>query len=221
MLWYSNKIMPRFIGILPERDFDQINEQNPVIIAGFGRFGQVVSRFLIGQGVKITVLEKDPDQIELLRKFGFKGYFGDATRLDLLHNAGAAQAKLLIVVVDDVEASLEIAKLAKQHFPNLTLFVRSRNRQHAYDLHKLGVHYFKRELFDSSLEMAKEIMLWLGGDANDVAFKAEQFKQHDEKTLQDSFQFFEDTPALVNFAKTRRAELERILLSDRNEGSKK
>jgi monovalent cation:proton antiporter-2 (CPA2) family protein len=220
MLWYSNKIMPRFISILPERDFDQINEQNPVIIAGFGRFGQVVSRFLIGQGVKITVLEKDPDQIELLRKFGFKGYFGDATRLDLLHNAGADQAKLLIVVVDDIESSLEIAKLAKQHFPNLTLFVRSRNRQHAYDLHKLGVHYFKRELFDSSLEMAKEIMLWLGGDANEVAFKAEQFKQHDEKTLQDSFQFFEDTPALVNFAKTRRAELERILLSDKSAGQK-
>lgn len=214
MLWYSHAIIPRFMSALPERDFDDINEQNPIIIAGFGRFGQVVGRFLIGQGVKVTVLEKDVDQIDLLRKFDFKGYFGDATRLDLMRSAGAEKAKLLIVAVDEVETSLQIVRMAKHEFPSLVIFARARNRRHAYELHKLGVQYFKREMFDSSLELAKEVMLWMGANASDVAFKAEQFRRHDEATLRGSFPFFDDEPALINFAKTRREELERILQSD-------
>lgn len=214
MLWYNRMIVPRFMSLIPPKQFDVVEEQNPIIIAGFGRFGQVVGRFLTGQGIKITVLEKDPDQIELLRKFGFKGYFGDATRLDLLRSAGAEKARVLIVAVDDVGTSLDIVRMAKEEFPSLTIFSRARNRQHAYELNKLGVHYFKRELFDSSLDMAKEVMVWLGRSSSDVSSKIEQFRRHDEKTLQDSFQFFEDESALVNFAKTRRAELERILQND-------
>jgi monovalent cation:proton antiporter-2 (CPA2) family protein len=220
MLWYGRFIVPRFMSLLPERNYDAIEETNPVIVAGYGRFGQVIGRFLTGQGMKITVLEKDPDQIELLRKFGFKGYYGDATRLDLLRSAGAGKAKLLVVAVDDVETSLEIVRLAREEFPALTIFARARNRQHAYDLHHLGVPYFKRELFDSSLDMAIEIMVWLGTPEAEATFRADQFRRHDEKTLKDSFQFFENEPALVNFAKTRREELEVILQSDREEQRK-
>jgi glutathione-regulated potassium-efflux system ancillary protein KefC len=95
MLIYNRFIVPKFMSVLPEHNYDNINEANPIIIAGFGRFGQVIGRFLTAQGIKATVLEKDPDQIELLRKFGFKGHFGDASRLDLLHSAGASTAKLL------------------------------------------------------------------------------------------------------------------------------
>lgn len=174
----------------------------------------MIGRFLIAQGVAVTVLEKDADQIELLRKFGFKAYFGDATRYKILRSAHLDKAKLFIVAVDDVNTSLEIVRLVRQEFPNLTIFSRARNRQHAHDLQKLGVFYFKRELFDSSLDMAKEIMLWLGKDVSEIELKAKQFKDHDEKSLQESFQFFEDEPALVNFAKTRRAELQKILQSD-------
>src|SRR6185312_829504 len=101
--------------------------------------------------IKITVLEKDPDQIALLRKFAFKGYFGDASRLDVLRTAGIENAKLLIVAVDEIATSLEIVSMVRTAFPKLTIFARARNRQHAYELNKLGVHYFKRELFDSSL----------------------------------------------------------------------
>lgn len=220
MLWYTRFVRPRFMSVLPDRNYDAIEEKNQIILAGYGRFGQVIGRFLTGQGLKITVLEKDPDQIELLRKFGFKGYYGDATRLDLLRSAGAERAKLLVVAVDDVETSLEIVRLARAEFPNLTLFARARNRQHAYDLHQLGVAYFKRELFDSSLDMAIEIMVWLGASEAETAYKADQFRRHDEKTLKDSFAFFENEPALVNFAKTRREELEMILQSDRNEQKK-
>ncbi|MBY0356067.1 MAG: monovalent cation:proton antiporter-2 (CPA2) family protein [Rickettsiales bacterium] len=217
MLWYQRMIVPRFMSVLPVRDFDKVTEMRPVIIAGFGRFGQVIGRFLVGQGIDVTVVEKDPDQIDLIRKFGFKGFYGDATRLDLLHSVGAAKAQLLIVAVDDVAASLEIVRLAKEEFPSLTIFARARNRQHAYDLHVLGVHYFKRELFDASLNMAKHIMIWLGKPEAEVLRKAEQFYQHDEETLKESFKFFGDDKTLVSFSKTRRAELERILQSDNSD----
>jgi voltage-gated potassium channel Kch len=214
MLWYNRAIVPRFMSTLPQQPYDQFDASNPIILAGFGRFGQVVGRFLTGQGLKVTVLEKDPDQISLLRKFGFKGYYGDATRLDLMRSAGAEKAKLLIVAVDDMNASLDIVRMAREEFPNMTIFARAHNRRHAYDLDKLGVHYFKRELFDSSLNLAKAAIIWLGKNEADVNLKADKFKRHDEKTLRDSFEFFDDEPALVNFAKTRRAELERILQSD-------
>lgn len=215
MLWYTQRIVPKFMSLLPEqREFDAITVQHPVILAGFGRFGQVIGRFLTGQGVKVTVLEKDSGQIELLRKFGFKGYYGDATRLDLLRSAGAEKARMLIVAVDNVDTSLQIVRLAREEFPNLTIFARARNRRHAYELYKLGVQYFKRELFDSSLDMASQIMIWLGKSEQEVQAKAAQFRTHDEATLRESFEFFDDQPALVNFSKTRRAELEQILQSD-------
>lgn len=212
--WVNRLIEQLCKATLKEPQFDEIDQKKPIILAGFGRFGQVIGRFLIGQGIAVTVLEKDPNQIELLRKFAFKAYFGDATRFDLLKSANANKANLLIIAVDDVDTSLSIARLVKEEFTNLTIFARARNRQHAYDLHKLGVFYFKRELFDSSLDMAKEIMLWLGKDKSEIALKAEQFKDHDEKTLQESFKFLDDKPTLVNFSKTRRAELDGILKSD-------
>jgi len=211
---YNRLIVPKFLSVLPERSFDRIEEENPIILAGFGRFGQVIGRFLNAQGVKTTVLEKDPDQLELLRRFGFKGYFGDASRLDLLHSAGAAKAKLLIVAVDNPETSLEIVRLAKAEFPRLKIFARARNRRHAYELSKAGVNYYKREVFDSSLEMAQQILVSLSKNDSDAHSKAIKFKQHDEATLKASFDFFDDEPELVSFMRTQRAELERILQND-------
>lgn len=216
MAFYSRSIVPRLLSKLPEREFDQIHEKNPIIIAGFGRFGQVIGRFLMAQNIKVTVLDNDPDQIELLRKFGFKGYFGDASRLDLLHSAGAADAKLLIVAVDDAENSLKIVELAKAEFPHLKLYARARNRRHAYELHKAGVDYFKRETFGSALDIAQEIMLTLGYQKNEIQLKANDFQQHDEAALEKSFEFFDNEPELVNFARLQRAELERILQNTGN-----
>lgn len=211
---YNRYIVPKFLSVLPERSFDRIEEENPVILAGFGRFGQVIGRFLTAQGVKTTVLEKDPDQIELLRKFDFKGYFGDASRLDLLRSAGAHKAKLLIVAVDDPEICLDIVRLAKEEFPHLKIFARARNRRHAYELDKAGVYCYKREVFDSSLEMAQQIMVFLGKNESDMRSKAIKFKELDEAALTASFAFFDNEPELVNFSRTQRAELERILQND-------
>lgn len=208
-------VIPRFISRVPVREYDKITENdNPVILAGYGRFGQIIGRFLNLQGVKITVLEKDPDQIELLRKFSHRGYFGDASRLDLLQSAGAAKAKLLIVAVDDADKCIEIVKLARQYFPNLKIYARARNRRHAYELYKAGADYFRREIFDSSLTMAQEVMKLFGSNPEDVARKAMKFMRHDEKTLRKSFEFFEREPEMISFFRQASGELERIFQED-------
>ncbi|WP_131794801.1 monovalent cation:proton antiporter-2 (CPA2) family protein [Fluoribacter gormanii] len=214
MLFYHRFVVPKFMSFLPEREYDSFNEKNGIILAGYGRFGQIIGRLLNGEHIKITVLEKNPEQIELLRKFGYIGYFGDASRLDMLKSAGAEHAKLLIVAVGNVEANLKIVKLAKQHFPHLKIYARARNRRHAYELYRAGVDYFIRELFDSSLSMTKEVMKFLGYTHEEILRKATAFKKHDEATLIQSFDFFEKESDLINFSRQAKGELERILQSN-------
>ncbi|STX30066.1 monovalent cation-H antiporter-2, CPA2 family [Legionella beliardensis] len=214
MLFYHRFIVPRYLSTIPLRNFDTIRERNSIILAGYGRFGQIIGRFLRAQDVHLTVLEKDPEQIELLRKFGFQGYFGDATRLDLLRNAGANEAKILIVAVGSSETSLKIVKIAKQYFPNLKIYARAHNRRHAYELHKEEVNYFRRETFDSSLLMAREVMVGLGYSADSIRRKAKIFADFDEKSLQESFEFFEKESELIRFFRYTNIELERILQND-------
>jgi monovalent cation:proton antiporter-2 (CPA2) family protein len=214
VMLYSKFILPLIYTRLPEPEYDDFDDRSPVIIAGFGRFGQIVGRFMIGQGVAVTILEKSPEQVELLRKFGSKAYFGDATRVDLLRSAGAEDARMLIVAVDDADAALEIVKLAKTHFPRLKVFARARNRRHAYDLYKAGVDYYQREVLDSSITMAIKAMVTMGYPAREMERKAAQFRAHDVATLKKSFEFFESEPDMVNFAKLSRAELENILKDD-------
>lgn len=213
LLFYHRYIVPQFMSILPTHDYDAIDVKHGIILAGYGRFGQIIGRLLNGENIKLTVLEKNPEQIELLRKFGYQGYFGDAARLDLLKNAGIEHAKLLIVAVGNADNNLEIVKLAKHHFPHLKVFARARNRRHAYELHKLGVDYFKRELFDSSLTMTKEVFRFLGYEDDEIMRKAQAFQEHDEETLLKSFEFFEEEVELINFSRQATGELERILQS--------
>ncbi len=215
---YGKFILPMFMSQLPQRDYDQINEHNPVILAGFGRFGQIIGRFMTSQGVKVTVLEKNPDQVEAVGRFGFKAYFGDATRMDLLRSAGIHEARMLIVAIDDADAALDIVRQAKAHFPKLLVFSRARNRRHAYDLYKAGVDNYRRELLDGSLAMARDAMVALGRDASEIESKAAKFLAHDIETLKTSFAFFDSEPEMISFAKLSRAELESILNEDKQEG---
>jgi monovalent cation:proton antiporter-2 (CPA2) family protein len=208
-------ITPKFLTRNTDQSFDVIEENdNPVIIAGYGRFGQVIGRFLTAQRISVTILEADPDQIDLLKRFNRKVYYGDASNLDLLKSAGAAKAKLLVVAVDEPEKVLEIVNLVKKEFPDLKIFARARNRRHAYELHKAGVDYFRRETFDASLVMAEEVMKSLGKRAFNVRFKAQQFMLHDERSLEDSFEFFETEEDLISFSRKTVQELETILQSD-------
>ena len=214
MLYYSRIVIPCFMSVLPGRDFDTITEENPIVLAGYGRFGQIIGRFLSSQGIKLTILESDPEQIDLLRKFGFKGYFGDASRLDILHAAGLAKAKLLIIAIGDPDTCLDLARLVREEFPHITVYARARNRRHAYELDKIGVAYFKRDTFDSSLAMAKRVMRYLGRPADEIRRKAEAFRKHDERMLKASFPFFDKEPELINFARQATGELERIMQDD-------
>ncbi len=214
LMFYTQRVVPRFMSLLPHAQFDVIEEKHPIIIAGYGRFGQIIGRFMRAQGIKITILEKDPGQIALLRKFGFKGYFGDASRLDLLRSAGAERASILIITIANVDVCSDIAQKAKEHFPNLKVFVRARDRRHAYELDKIGVHYFRRDTFDSALTMAQQVMVQLGHKESDMQFRALQFMRHDEATLRKSFAFFEKENELISFSRDALDELEQLLQSD-------
>ncbi len=215
MFYYSKYITPNFMSVISKPEYDKIDEKNFVIIAGFGRFGQVVGRFLEAQKIKSTILEKDPDQVERVRQFGFQGYFGDAARVEILRSAHAHKAKALVIAVDDVDSCLEIVRISKENFPNLKIFARARNRRHAYELHKLEVKYFKREMFESSLLMAQEVMEYLGFDNDEMKSKADKFRMHDEATLKKSFEFFDDQIEMISFSKQADGELEKILSEDR------
>src|SRR6185503_2410925 len=134
-----------------ERAADAIDESNPVIVAGFGRFGQVIVRVLRGLGIRATVIDHDPGQIETVRRFGFKAYFGDATRMDLLESAGAARARLLFIAIDDAAAAMQTVRRVRQRFPGLQLVVRARSRTDAYEYAEMGITAV-REMFASALD---------------------------------------------------------------------
>ena len=177
-------VQPRFSSKLQMRDPDEIDEKgNPVIIAGVGRFGTVVSRLLNAQRIRTTVLDIDAEQIDLVRRIGFKVFYGDATRLDLLRSAGAAEAKILIIAIDDPEKSVQLAETVQKEFPNLTLLVRAKDREHAYKLINLGVKYIFRETLDSSLDLSVQALRLLGFGAYRAHRAARTFKGYDEESV--------------------------------------
>jgi monovalent cation:proton antiporter-2 (CPA2) family protein len=184
-------IQPRFSSRLRQRAADQIDETgNPVIIAGVGRYGAVVGRLLNAQGIKTTVLDFDPEQVDLIRKIGIKVFYGDATRHEMLAAAGAAEAKLLVVAIDDVEGSLRLVELAQKHFPNLALLVRAKDREHAYRLIKIGVKDIFRETLESSLELGVQALRVLGFGAYRAHRAAHRFKEYDEETVRILSQYY-------------------------------
>ena len=211
VLLYDKFLLQFFTATKDETPQDTIeNEFNPVIIAGFGRFGQIIGRLLYANHITATVLDFEPDQIELLRKFGFKVYYGDAPRMDLLQSAGAAQAKILVVAIDDVEDSLRLIDLAKEHFPNLQIFARARNVQHVYKLMDRQVQVIERETFESSLKMGTEVLKSLGWGAFQAMQAGHRFRMHNNKMLVDLHPSNGDQATLVAKAKQAREDLEKM-----------
>jgi monovalent cation:proton antiporter-2 (CPA2) family protein len=211
MLW-ERVLAPR-LSKGAERAPDAIDEQNPVIVAGFGRFGQVVSRVLTGLGIGVTIIEHDPNQIETVRRFGWKAYYGDATRLDLLESAGAAKAKLFVVAIDDPESALEAVRVAKEHFPGLKILARARSRTDAVDYLKMDIPAV-RETFAGGLDAAEAAMRMLGRGAYDARRIALSFKHHDEDLLVRVAAHRGDEARIVELAKQARADLEVLLSSE-------
>jgi monovalent cation:proton antiporter-2 (CPA2) family protein len=210
-------VQPLFSSQLPDREADEIDEKdNPVILAGFGRFGHIVGRVLNLQGIKTTVLDVDADQVELVRKLGVKVFYGDASRLELLHAAGAAMAKLMIIAIDDEEKSLLIVDTVQKHFPNLKILARAVGRDHAYRLLRRGVEHIYRETLGSSLDLSVFALRVLGVRAYEARRAAKAFRDYDEQTVRNLAQYSEDESQLIAQAKERLRSLNELFEKERH-----
>ncbi len=198
---------------------EEINEQQeaPVIIAGFGRYGQIVGRLLYANGIQATVLEHDAGQVESLRRFGWRVFYGDATRLDLLKVAGAGKAKVLVVAIDDMAQNLAVVDLAREHFPNLQLVVRARNAQHWYELQRRGVTMVERETLDAALMSGRSTLEQLGFRPHQARNLALRFRQHNVEMLEKLAPHYGDEQRLVAMAKAGRQQLEDLFAQERAE----
>jgi monovalent cation:proton antiporter-2 (CPA2) family protein len=199
----------------PVPDYDTIEAADaPVIICGFGRFGQIIGRVLRMHGIAFTALERDIGQVDVVRRFGNKVYFGDPTRLDLLRAAGAEQAKLLIAALDNMEDVLRIVEVARRNFPELKIMARARNRNHAYLLMDRGVDGLVRETFYSSLKMAEDSLMALGVSPEDAARSVALFRAHDEQNLLDMHAIYRDEKRLIQSTREATEELMALFEAD-------
>jgi len=192
-------------------------QQAPVIIAGFGRYGQVVGRLLYANGLKATVLDHDAEQIETVRRFGFPVHYGDATRLDLLRTAGAASARVLVVAIDDVEHSLQLVDLARSHFPQLTVVARARNVQHYYALRDRGVAHIERETLDAALMSGRSVLALMGWQPYAARQLAMRFRRHSVAQLERMWPHHRDEQVLVSMSRQGRQQLEELFAQERAE----
>jgi glutathione-regulated potassium-efflux system ancillary protein KefC/glutathione-regulated potassium-efflux system protein KefB len=206
-------------GAVPDnvREFDKIEaREHRVVIAGFGRVGQIVARMLRMRKIPFTVLESSFEQVDFVRKFGNKIYFGDASRLDLLRAAGVDKAEVFVLAIDDVAASIRTAELVKKHFPHVQLFARARNRHHVYQLMDLGVDKIVRETFTSSLDLAQDVLQGLGMTARETRELASAFRRYDEALILKQHPVHHDQEKLIATSKEAAEELERLFEQDTN-----
>jgi len=208
-------ILPRFgTKEQDERESDAIEEDNPVIIAGFDKFGNIVGRLLKANGIGTTVLDFDSDRVEILRKLGLKVYYGDASRHELLRTAGAEKAKLIIIAFDNAEKNISLVATVKKHFPHLKILVRAIDRPDAYELLNTGVNEVYRETIDVSLRMGIDAMRMLGVRAHRAHRAAKTFLKHDEKALRELSLMHGDKKEYLSAARQYIAELEELIQSD-------
>ena len=195
--------------------YDQLpGDESQVIIAGFGRFGQIIGRILSAKRIRFTALERSAEQVDFVRQYGSKVYYGDASRLDLLHAAKADRAEIFVLAIDDVEASLRTAETVVKNFPHLKLFARARNRAHAYRLMELGISVVWRETILSSLDMAKHVLEGLGLPDYEAERVTERFRAHDEQRLYDHFGQHKDEKRMQALAKKAAEELRDLFAED-------
>jgi glutathione-regulated potassium-efflux system ancillary protein KefC len=209
-------LLPRYAR-LGKTTLEEISEpqEAPIIIAGFGRYGQIIARMMLAQGIPCTVLDHDVEMIEAARSFGYRVFYGDATRLDLLRTAGAAQARILVVAVDDVDQSLEIVDLAKEHFPHLEIVARAHDVTHWNQLRDRGVMRVEREMFESSLRSARSVLELLGHGAHEARQSAMRFRQHNLELFEKLHPHYKDRAKLIAVVKQGRQQLEEQMAQER------
>jgi glutathione-regulated potassium-efflux system ancillary protein KefC len=203
-----------------KREADKIDIEAPVIIAGFGRFGQIVGRLLLANNIRVVVLDHDADQVETVGKFGFKVFYGDATRLDLLTAAGAGRARLLVNAIDGVEDSIALVDRVREHFPSLTIVSRARNVSHYLELRLRGVTLVERETFEAALRLGRSALEVLGTDRFRAKEMADIFRRHNIASVVATQDFYQDEARLMSASKAGREELERQFARDREQFEK-
>ncbi|MEO5888625.1 MAG: monovalent cation:proton antiporter-2 (CPA2) family protein [Ferruginibacter sp.] len=217
LMFLNEKILLPRLGtkeMAEEKDPDAIDESNPVIIAGFGHFGNTIGRFLRAHNINTTILDIDSDRVDLLRKMGFKVYYGDASRYDLLEAAGASKAKIIIIAIDDAAKRLEMIETIKKHFPDLRMLVRSTNRTDAYDQMNAGMLHVYRETMDTALRLGVDAMKFLGYRAYTAQRTSRTFFKLDELNMKKLASIREEEQ-YINTARELIEELEDIIKADR------
>ena len=215
LLGLHDRVRRTLSSAAPGAPFDTIDERdNRVIIAGFGRVGQIVSRVLRARRIKFTALDSSQTHVDFVRRFGNRIYYGDASRLDLLRAAGAESAEIFVLAIDEVDASVRTAELVRTHFPELKILARARNRQHAFALMDHGVDYIIRETYGSSLELAEAVLTSLGDAPAAARAAVRKFRQHDEKTLGEQYAIKEDEVKFMAAARESAQQLEKLFETD-------
>ncbi len=192
---------------LPEND-------GHVIIAGYGRVGQVISRVLRARKIPFTALDISAEQIELVKKFGAEAFFGDASRIDILQAAQAGKARAFVLAIDDIEASMRTAEIVRKHYPNLPVFARARNRTHAHRLLDLGITDVHRETLHSSLVMTRQVLMGIGIKEREAKSLVETFRKHDERRLSEDYKQYTDVEKLQEKSRSDAARLEKLFMED-------
>jgi monovalent cation:proton antiporter-2 (CPA2) family protein len=208
-------LIPRLMRKAP-RPASRLEEARPapVVICGFGRFGQIVGRVLLMRGIKFNALDSEPGNVETVRRFGYLAFFGDPTRLELLRAVGAEQAKVIVVALPDAEAVVKVSQLAREHFPQAKIYARARNRRVAHSLMDVGVHDFVRETFLSSLRLGELVLLGLDFNEDDARRTVEAFRERDEQMLIDQHEYYDDETKVIQTAAQVSAELNSLFEAD-------
>lgn len=213
-------ILPKLASVTnaqETQEADAVDEKNNILLVGFGHFGTTIARFLRANGILTTVLDNNSDQVDLLRKMGFKVFYGDATRVDILEAAGAAEAKILIIAIDSPEINLEIVKIAKHHFPNLEIMVRSKNRTDTYDFLDEGIDNIYREHLDTSVRLGVDVMKKLGYRTYSAFRAGQNFIKYDEAALRTLSHNRKDVKVYISAVREQIALQEELLQNDRQE----
>lgn len=203
----------------PQQDTN-IDSTDDVILAGYGRFGQIIGRLLMAQGYNLTILDHSPGQVELVRRFGNKVYYGDAARRDLLEAAGANDAKLLVIAVDEADKTLDIIHMAQQHFPHLKILARAIDRSHAYAIMQTKIDGLRRETFDSALHLGVDALQILGATQDDAQHAGKLFAQHDEDNMRKLAEVWGDDKQYGIAVQKGLQELKQVLKEDAKDREK-
>jgi len=216
LLLFDKVWVPRINARVPLPDVpSDLPDGRSVIVLGYGRFGQIVTRLLRAQGYSMTLIDDDPAQIELVKRFGVKVFYGDGGRLDILRAAGAAEAQMIVIAVAGGDRILDIAEMIRRHFPSVKIAARAIDRSHAHELMALGVEVFERETFRGAITLGAKALTALGHAPEEAQRLAAAFEEHDERLLNDSYQLRDDRDAYIGFVRRSTELLDKVMRADR------